>query len=83
MKRFGTIGYENGFGLTLFPERLQQPYSWRKPKKVFVNSMSNLFHEGIPSDFLCEVWRVMVDTPRHTPNTPNTCLLYTSDAADE
>lgn len=44
---------------------LQVPYSWKKPRKVFVNSMSDLFHEGVSDSFIDQVWRVMEETPRH------------------
>src|SRR5438477_5980542 len=44
--------YEQGFDLTLRPERLGQPTSWHKPRLIFVNSMSDLFHEGVPDDFI-------------------------------
>jgi protein gp37 len=42
------------------------PATWSKPRKVFVNSMSDLFHEKVPQEFILRVWRVMQDTPRHT-----------------
>jgi protein gp37 len=42
------------------------PKSWSKPRKVFVNSMSDLFHEEVPVEFIAKVWAVMKDTPRHT-----------------
>jgi protein gp37 len=45
---------------------LHTPKSWAKPRKVFVNSMSDLFHEGVPVNFIERVWQVMKDTPRHT-----------------
>jgi protein gp37 len=45
---------------------LDTPKLWSKPRKVFVNSMSDLFHEDVPVDFICRVWRVMKETPRHT-----------------
>ena len=45
---------------------LKAPYSWQKPKKVFVNSMSDLFHEQVSDKFILAVWQVMHDTPRHT-----------------
>jgi protein gp37 len=45
---------------------LNVPRSWSKPRKVFVNSMSDLFHEDVPVDFIAKVWAVMKDTPRHT-----------------
>lgn len=44
---------------------LSIPYAWRKPRKIFVNSMSDLFHEAVSEDFIVDVWRVMRDTPRH------------------
>ena len=57
--------YEMGFDLTLRPERLDQPRRWRKPRMIFVNSMSDLFHEDVPTDFIAQVYQAMVDTPRH------------------
>lgn len=50
----------------LHPDRLEQPLHWRKPRMVFVNSMSDLFHEQVPLSFLAEVWKVMVRCPQHT-----------------
>jgi protein gp37 len=50
----------------LHPDRLRNPYSWKKPSKVFLDSMSDLFHELIPDDFIAQVFAVMKDTPRHT-----------------
>lgn len=41
------------------------PYAWRKPRKIFVNSMSDLFHEGVSDEFILEVWKVMRETPHH------------------
>lgn len=48
------------------PERLDQPLRWRKPRKVFVNSMSDLFHRDVGSSFISDVWAVMERTPQHT-----------------
>lgn len=45
---------------------LDTPKSWSKPRKVFVNSMSDLFHEDVPAEFIARVWQTMKDTPRHT-----------------
>ena len=59
-------GYENGFKLTLHPDRITQPLSRKKPTVYFVNSMSDLFHEGIPDDFLDKVFETISKTPRHT-----------------
>jgi protein gp37 len=52
----------------LFLDRksLAIPATWSKPRRVFVNSMSDLFHADVPPDFIAEVWQVMADTPRHT-----------------
>ena len=41
------------------------PYAWKKPRKIFVNSMSDLFHERVSDTFITDVWKVMRDTPRH------------------
>lgn len=62
----GMPGYENGFAVTLHPERIKQPLRWKAPRRVFVNSMSDLFHEEIPRAFLDDVWEVMAQTERHT-----------------
>ena len=51
--------FENGFDLTLRPERVDQPLSWKKPRMVFVNSMSDLFHKQVPSEFIARVFDTM------------------------
>jgi protein gp37 len=51
--------YESGFDLRLRPERLTVPLFWRSPRRIFVNSMSDLFHEAIPEDFVADVFAVM------------------------
>lgn len=58
--------YEQGFDLRLVPEKLTEPLLWRTPKLVFVNSMSDLFHEGVPDDYIEMVCRVMVAANWHT-----------------
>lgn len=55
-----------GFGLTMHPQVLDQPLRWRKPRHVFVNSMSDLFHQGVTDEFIYSVWAKMSVTPRHT-----------------
>lgn len=55
-----------GFKLTLHPADLGMPMRWRKPRRVFVNSMSDLFHDDVPDGFLASVWAAMAMTPRHT-----------------
>ena len=57
--------YEQGFDLRLWPDRLTQPARWRKPRKVFVNSMSDLFHKDIPRAFIDRVFDAMEATDRH------------------
>ena len=57
--------YEQGFDLKLWPERLQMPFRWRKPRRVFVNSMSDLFQVGVPAGFVMDVWRVMGQCQQH------------------
>lgn len=58
--------YEQGFDLRLWPERLSAPLRWRRPRLVFVNSMSDLFQVGVPDDFVMDVWRVMGLARHHT-----------------
>ena len=52
--------------INLDSEALRVPTRWRKPRRIFVNSMSDLFHEDVPTAFIREVWGVMASTPRHT-----------------
>lgn len=58
--------YEQGFDLRLVPEKLGEPLRWRKPRMIFVNSMSDLFHEQVPDDYIEAVARVMVAAKWHT-----------------
>ncbi len=62
----GTKGYENGFDLSVHPERLQQPKTRRSPTTYFVNSMSDLFHEDVPDAYIEQVLQVCAETPHHT-----------------
>lgn len=55
-----------GFGVTLHPRALDLPYRWRRPRLVFVNSMSDLFHAKVPIGFVRDVFAVITDTPQHT-----------------
>jgi protein gp37 len=55
-----------GFGLAIHPDTLTDPLHWRDPRKVFVNSMSDLFHAKVPREFVAQVFAVMAQTPRHT-----------------
>jgi protein gp37 len=65
LKAMGLEKYRNGFQLTLHPQELNKPFTWKKPKIVFVNSMSDLFHHEVPIDFVKKVFRVMNETPQH------------------
>ena len=58
--------YEQGFDLRLWPERLELPLRWRKPKRIFVNSMSDLFHPDVPEQFVAQVWDTMARADWHT-----------------
>jgi protein gp37 len=58
--------YEQGFDLRLVPEKLTEPFSWRSPKLVFVNSMSDLFQDGVPDTYVEAVSRVMATANWHT-----------------
>ena len=66
LKAMGIEKYANGFDLTLHPSELNEPLNWRKPRTVFVNSMSDLFHEDIPESFILDTFKVMNQNPMHT-----------------
>lgn len=65
LKAMGANGYQNGFELSLLPERLTQPIKRKKPTTYFVNSMSDLFHEDVPFAFIDKVFDVIRQTPQH------------------
>ena len=62
----GTVGYENGFQFNTVPSRLNEPLKKKKPTVYFVNSMSDLFHENMPVDYLNKIFDVIEKTPQHT-----------------
>jgi len=66
LKAMGAKQYENGFKLTLAPQVLHYPYKWKSPRTVFVNSMSDLFHDLVPLEYIKQVFEVMNKTPQHT-----------------
>lgn len=66
LQGMGTKGYENGFKVALHPERLSEPQTWKNPRKVFVCSMGDLFHEDVPLNFIDYVMNVIRDNPQHT-----------------
>ena len=62
----GQPNYQNGFKLTLHEHALELPLKWRKPQMIFVNSMSDLFHKSVPTDFIQRVFEVMRKASWHT-----------------
>lgn len=66
LKAMGAPGYDNGFALTVLPERLDDPIKRKKPTVYFVNSMSDLFHEKVPDAYIERVFDVIERTPQHT-----------------
>lgn len=58
--------YEQGFDLRLWPERLDHPLRWKRPRTIFVNSMSDVFHEDIPDDYIAQIFDVMRRAEQHT-----------------
>lgn len=59
LKAMGSPNYENGFELTLHEHVLELPLSWKKPQTIFVNSMSDLFHKDVPTEYIIKMFEVM------------------------
>jgi protein gp37 len=83
LQAMGVKGYDNGFKLSILPERLVEPLNRRKPTTYFVNSMSDLFHNDIPFEFLDQVFDVINRTPQHiyqilTKRSPRMLKYFTS-----
>jgi protein gp37 len=66
LKAMGTEKYKDGFKIKTHSDALTIPFTWKKPKVVFVNSMSDLFHPEVPFEFISAVFAVMNETPQHT-----------------
>jgi protein gp37 len=66
LKAMGQHRYRNEFKVTLQPDMLDAPLHWKRPRMIFVNSMSDLFHEDVPTDYVAKVFAVMQDTSHHT-----------------
>lgn len=66
LQAMGNARYRNGFKVTLHPDLIELPKRWRGPRLIFVNSMSDLFHEQVPLEFIRRVFDTMRDCPQHT-----------------
>ena len=66
LQAMGQNNYRNGFKITLQPQMLTLPLTWKRGRKVFVNSMSDLFHKDVPVEYIQRVFAVMNQTPQHT-----------------
>lgn len=76
LKAMGQEKYRNGFELTLHPETLKEPYTWKKPRMIFVNSMSDLFHKDVPVEYIQKIFKVMKDNPQHVFQILTNGLIY-------
>jgi protein gp37 len=66
LQAMGNPRYKNGFKVTLHPDILELPLQWKKPCMIFVNSMSDLFHEDVPDQFIVDVFLIMAKAKQHT-----------------
>jgi protein gp37 len=66
LQAMGQSNYQNGFRLTIHEHVLELPLNWKKPQVIFVNSMSDLFHEDVPTEFVLKVFAIMQRAPWHT-----------------
>ncbi len=65
LQAMGVEKYKDNFKLRIHPKELDLPYTWKKPKVVFVNSMSDMFHKDVPIAFIQQVFKVMKENPQH------------------
>lgn len=66
LKAMGNIRYKDGFKVTLHEDLLDAPRKWKRPRVIFVNSMSDLFHEDVPTEFIQRAFETMNECPQHT-----------------
>ncbi len=66
LKAMGQVRYRNAFKLTLQPDVLRVPLGWKRPRMIFVNSMSDLFHKKVPASFIAQCFAVMEEASQHT-----------------
>jgi len=83
LQAMGTPQYANGFKLTMQPEMLDLPRRWKRPRTIFVNSMSDLFHKDLPLEYIQRVFAVMNECPQHTfqvlTKRPEIAAAYAAD----
>lgn len=83
LKKMGVEKYKNGFEVTLHADVLTQPLRWKSPRRVFVNSMSDLFHARVPYSYVVSVWDVMRVSTQHTfqilTKRPERMARFTAD----
>ena len=65
LKAMGQEKYKNGFELTMHPDVLNEPYTWKKGRMIFVNSMSDLFHKDLPLEYIQQIFKVIKENPQH------------------
>src|SRR4051794_2717341 len=65
LQAMGQRNYRNGFELTLQPHAVELPLRWKKPQRIFVNSMSDLFHKDVPAEFIGQVFDTMARADWH------------------
>ena len=66
LQAMGNVRYQNGFRVTLHEDLLDAPHKWRSSRLIFVNSMSDLLHEDVPTEFIQRIFQTMNDCPQHT-----------------
>jgi protein gp37 len=83
LQSLGQENYKNGFKVTIHENMLNKPFQWSKPKLIFVNSMSDLFHEDVPNDFILKVFNVICQANEHIyqilTKRPERLLAFTND----
>ena len=65
LQAMGNPRYRNAFDVTLHPDQIELPLRWRRPRRIFVNSMSDLYHEAVPDEYIQRVFDVMVRAEQH------------------
>jgi protein gp37 len=73
LRAMGNPRYRNGFAVTLQPDQIELPLRWRRPRRIFVNSMSDLFHELVPEEYIQQVFEVMARAHWHVFQILTSC----------